>query len=64
MKAVYEYFISEVDSSIGTKEQFEVEHQKSFIELAGHLVDAGVILKEVLWNGKPQKQRDVATNNE
>ncbi len=47
-----------------TKEQFEIEHQKSFIELSGHLVDAGVILKEVLWNGKPQKQRDVTTNNE
>ena len=47
-----------------TKEQFEIEHQKNFIELAGHLVDAGVILKEVFWNGRPQKQRDVATNNE
>jgi proteasome lid subunit RPN8/RPN11 len=46
-----------------TKEQFEIEHQKSFIELAGHLVDAGVIIKEVLWNGKPQKQRDVTTNH-
>ena len=45
-----------------TKEQFEVEHQRSFTELAGHLVDSGVILKEVLWNGKPQKQRDAATN--
>lgn len=47
-----------------TKEQFEIEHLKSFTELAGHLVDAGVILKEVLWNGKPQKQRNVSTNNE
>lgn len=46
-----------------TKQQFENEHQKVFIELAGHLIDAGVILKEVLWNGKPQKQRDVTTNN-
>ena len=47
-----------------TKEQFGIEHQKSFIKLAGHLIDAGVILKEVLWNGKPQKQRDDKANNE
>jgi proteasome lid subunit RPN8/RPN11 len=46
-----------------TEEQFKLEHQKSFIKLAGNLIDAGVILKEVLWNGKPQKQRDVSTNN-
>lgn len=52
------------EKGIITKEQFDIEHQKSFIELTGHLVDAGVILKEVLWNGRPQKQRDVATNNE
>lgn len=47
-----------------TKEQFEIEHQKSFIELSGHLLDAGVILKEVLWNGKPQKQRNVSADNQ
>ncbi len=39
-----------------TEEQFKIDHQKSFIELSGHLLDAGVILKEVLWNGKPQRQ--------
>jgi len=61
-KREYEIAKKYADGKI-TKEQFELEHQKSFIELAGHLLDAGVILKEVLWNGKPQKQRDVATNN-
>jgi len=40
------------------------DNQKSFTELAGNLIDAGVIIKEVLWNGKPQKQRDVTTNRE
>lgn len=45
-----------------TKEQFEVAHQRSFIELAGHLSDAGVILKEVLWNGRPQNTRNDSAN--
>ena len=49
---------------LNSKMQFETEHQKSFIELSAHLLDAGVIIKEVLWNGRPQKQRDVTTNNE
>ncbi len=58
-----EYEIAEkYNNDIISKEQFEIEHEKSFIKLAGKLVDAGVILKEVLWNGKPQKQRDVTTN--
>ena len=60
-----EQIISEkYTTDIITREQFEIEHQKSFIELAAHLVDSGVVIKEVLWNGKPQKQRDVTTNNE
>jgi len=37
-----------------TKEQFKISHEKNFIGLSARLLDAGVILKEVLWNGKPQ----------
>ena len=42
------------DVGLLSREEFEIEHQKKFIKLANNLVDAGVILKEVLWNGKPQ----------
>lgn len=38
-----------------TKEQFVIEHQKHFIALAASLLNAGVIIKEVLWNENPQK---------
>ena len=47
-----------------SKNQFELEHQKAFIELCGNLVDAGVIMKEVLWNGQPYKQGNFTTNRE
>lgn len=39
-----------------TRAEFEDEHRKNFSLLSSHLLDAGVILKEVLWNGKPCKQ--------
>lgn len=43
--------------------EFEVNHQKNFIELSCHLLDAGVILKEVLWSEIPQRRRNVTRNN-
>lgn len=38
-----------------TKDQFATRHQVNFTRLSGDLVGAGAIIKEVLWNGKPQK---------
>ena len=59
------YDISELGyDKLINKAQFKIEHQKNFIDSPAHLVDAGVIIKEVLWNGKPQQPRDVTTDKE
>lgn len=46
-----------------SKEQFITQHQINFIELSAHLIDAGVVLKEVLWNGKQQRLRNDSANS-
>lgn len=58
-----EYNIAEqlASEKISNKE-FTIEHEKNFILLASNLLDAGVIIKEVLWNGNPQRTRN-ETNN-
>lgn len=35
-------------------EEFKIKHQENFIKLSKGFLDAGVLIKEVLWNGKPQ----------